>query len=213
MNPHHADLDRQRRSWCQAALLGTGLGSLGLGVGSASAAATLPAPHPWAGFELLDAHGQKFQPGSLVGKTVLVNLVFTQCSSTCATTTSELVTLHRRILAAQAKDAAAQRLVMVTLSVDPLNDTPPALKQFATARGVSFERWHWLTGRPTEVARFVNAVVGPEMGQKKPAEHLSSLMLFSPSGLRMARFRGVGINVDQVLRESLRVDRFANQAA
>lgn len=201
----NAPVSRMRRALLGGSLLSAGLGNF------AAQAEALPAANPLSGFELLDANGRPFHTRSLAGKTVLINLIFTGCSSTCSTTTTELVPLHQRIQQGRGKDQAAPSLVMVTVSVDPLSDTPQALKQFAAARGVSFDGWHWLTGQPTEVARFVNTVVGPEMGQKEPAQHLSSLQLFSPTGMRMARFRGVGINVEQVLRESMRVDRFARK--
>ena len=198
---------RVRRALLGGSLLSAGLGAL------APRAQALPSANPLSGFELLDVNGRPFHTRSLTGKTVLINLIFTQCSSTCSTTTTELVSLHQRIQHMRVNEQTEPSLVMVTVSIDPLNDTPQALKQFATARGVNFDRWHWLTGHPTEVARFVNTVVGPEMGQKKPAQHLSSLQLFSPTGMRMARFRGVGINIEQVLRESIRVDQFANKRA
>lgn len=76
----------------------------------------------------------------IAGHTVLISFGFTSCKGVCPTITRNLVEVRRRLEAAGRKDVR-----FITLSVDPLTDTPPVMAAFAERHGV-FGDWVFLTG-------------------------------------------------------------------
>lgn len=77
---------------------------------------------------------------------VLVNFVFTTCSTICSTQTGTLVGLQHLL------DSTAMRARFVTLTIDPDNDTPQRLAQFAQQFGIEHD-WMFYTGAYDELLR------------------------------------------------------------
>lgn len=70
---------------------------------------------------------------------VFVNFVFTTCSTICSMQTGTLVGLQQLL------DARTERARFVTLTIDPDNDTPQRLAQFARQFGITHD-WMFYTG-------------------------------------------------------------------
>jgi protein SCO1 len=88
-----------------------------------------------------DGRTVRFFSDLLLDRTVLVNVVATQCRGVCKTTT------HRLALARDALGVRFGREVhFVTISSDPVRDTVEALRQFARAHGVDGPGWTFVTG-------------------------------------------------------------------
>jgi protein SCO1 len=75
--------------------------------------------------------------------TVIVNFSFIECTTLCPITNAILAEVDDRIV------AEGLPLTIVTLSIDPVNDTPERLAEAAQAVGAS-ERWLWLTAAPMD---------------------------------------------------------------
>ncbi|GGC16490.1 SCO family protein [Pseudoduganella buxea] len=118
---------------------------------------TAPAPgsyrletiQPAADGEVLDAEGTA---GPLrrytTGKVTLLSFMYTYCVDPvgCPLVFDTFSTLRTRLLA---NPALARRVRLVSLSFDPGNDTPAALRHYAgnLAAPTSALRWHFLTTR------------------------------------------------------------------
>lgn len=205
------------RTWKLAAASVLGIGcavALGLALYTRPAvvppqAASLPAatwpvaaePSLFDGHVLVRQDGQAFDLQRLHGKTVLLNLAFTQCSTTCPVTTRQLVELQQRLTA-----TAGHQVEFVTVSADPSSDSPESLRAYAQAHGADLSRWHWLTGDPARVHAFIESLTG-RSGPAKPEEHLSSLLMIDAFGRRIGRFHGVEVDQPRLERELLRLDR------
>jgi protein SCO1 len=72
---------------------------------------------------------------------LLVNFVFTTCSTTCSMQTAVLAELQRQFIARRAP------LRLVSITIDPANDTPEQLQRFAKTFGVQEPAWQFLTGQ------------------------------------------------------------------
>ncbi|MGC3986228.1 MAG: SCO family protein [Pseudorhodoferax sp.] len=103
----------------------------------------------------------------------LVNFVFTGCSSFCGVQSAMLAHLQDRLGL-----RLGPELVLISLSVDPLNDDPPRLAAFAQAFAPG-PHWWWLTGRPDTVFATLDAL-GASPGAN-PADH-GPLWLAGPAG-------------------------------
>lgn len=94
-------------------------------------------------FELQNWDGSTVTNDTLKGQLWVVSFVFTHCREHCPTVTRELKLIQ---------DAFKQEPVrLVTLTVDPLRDTPEVLKRYADSFGADLSRWYFLTGDPAKI--------------------------------------------------------------
>ena len=76
-------------------------------------------------FTLVDGNGKAFSSEALAGKPYALYFGFTRCGDVCPTTLSRLVKLRR-----EAANDQAMRIVFIT--IDPANDGPKEVGQYAT---------------------------------------------------------------------------------
>ena len=79
------------------------------------------------------------------GKVVLINVIYTACSSSCSLTTANLVKVQEYLGA-----DVGQTIHMISISVDPRNDTPEVLKRYAAAHQVG-PGWQFVTGNKENI--------------------------------------------------------------
>ncbi len=116
----------------------------------------LPVISEIADFELVDASGKAIDRKALAGSPWVADLIFTSCAGICPAMSQEM-----RRLQDQTSDIPKVRLV--SISVDPTNDTPEALERYAARFGADRSRWLFLTGDPQVLRRLANE------GMKLPA--------------------------------------------
>jgi cytochrome oxidase Cu insertion factor (SCO1/SenC/PrrC family) len=95
-------------------------------------------------FALTNQSGQVITRSSLRGQLWLADIVFTRCAGPCPEMT-------RRMAELQSAIPANEPVRFVTLTTDPVNDTPPVLQAFARRFGAQAERWHFLTGTKKQI--------------------------------------------------------------
>ena len=151
-----------------------------------------PAPD----FELTDQNGARLSLADLRGKLVLLDFIFTSCPGPCPILTSSHVTLQRSLT-----PELRQRTRFVSISLDPVRDTPMALRSYAQKRGADLTGWSFLTGDPEAVARVVQAYgVGTLRSSDGQLEHLVATFLIDPEGRIAQRFIGLEHEPDELLR-------------
>lgn len=98
---------------------------------------------------LYDQHGKpvRFYDDLVKGKTVVINLMFTGCGETCPANTAELAKINDLLGQRMGRD-----IIMLSLSIDPVADTPARLKQYWESFGAK-PGWLFLTGNPAEIDR------------------------------------------------------------
>jgi len=144
---------------------------------SASALADIgPAP----AVRLTDQAGRPFALAGLRGKAVLVSFVFTTCNGSCPATTSSLFRVQQDLREA---GLWGDRVEFVSITLDPRRDTPEALAQYARIFGADAGRWHFLTGRPEDVARVIaDWGMWVKPGPGGALDHPSRIFLLDPEG-------------------------------
>jgi len=88
-------------------------------------------------FELTDQRGQSFGSAQLLGHVWVADFVFTNCEASCPRMSSRMRALQK------ATDPSVR---LVSFSVDPDRDTPPALAAYAEKYNADPSRWSFLTG-------------------------------------------------------------------
>jgi protein SCO1 len=111
-----------------------------------------PAP-TMPSFALVDQAGRTVNSESLLGRPLVVSFVFTTCREACPLITVQLARAQARARA----ERLDERVRFVSITLDPITDTPDALRRYAEAYGIDLAAWHFLTGPPDDVARVVHA--------------------------------------------------------
>jgi protein SCO1/2 len=106
-------------------------------------------------FSLVDQDGEPFTEEALRGHPTIVGFVFTRCDTICPAISMKMHGLQEKT--ADRKGAAIK---LISISVDPVYDTPPRLLEYATRHRADFGRWRFLTGSRDAVLALVE---GPFM--------------------------------------------------
>jgi protein SCO1/2 len=140
----------------------------------------LPVLYNAPDFTLTDQDAKPFANSQLRGQPWVADFIFTQCASLCPMMSSRLSSLQDRIPA---------KVKFVSFSVDPKNDTPAALTDYAAKYHAQTGRWIFLTGPEKDE---MQVVAGMKMYAKpaegaNPIEHSPYFVLVDAQG----KVRGV----------------------
>lgn len=97
-------------------------------------------------FSLTERSGRAITRADLMGKIWIADFVFTRCSGPCPT-------LSARMQAIQTALADAPSVKLVTFTLDPVNDTPSVLADYAKRFHADPDRWWFVTGDKEEVVQ------------------------------------------------------------
>jgi protein SCO1/2 len=91
----------------------------------------------------------------LRGKVVLVSFIFTTCNGSCPATTHRMSQLAEKLADRGLLKDGRVRLVSITL--DPVRDTPEALRRYMKAYDADPASWTFLTGSREKVEKVIAA--------------------------------------------------------
>lgn len=147
---------------------------------------------------LVDQNGRPFAARSIQGKVVLVNFIFTGCGATCPTQTAQLAQFERSL-----PRPVRDRIRIVSISVDPRNDTPQVLRRYARTFGVDGARWQFLTGPLPEIMKITRSFSALRPDQASDASfHTSELRVFDTQSRMVQRYSGAPL-AERQLRADL----------
>ncbi len=180
---------------------------------AAAAAAATPAADTsfyasFKGAQLLDQEGRALDLLRLRGRTVLVNFIFTGCSTACPMQTRALAEMQ-----GQLAPALRPRVHLLSVSLDPLSDTPQTLKAFARRMGADLSGWTFATGRPPDIERISDTLrlYRPLPEVRKPDDHSTALWLLDRLGQVRMRYAGNPPDVPRLLREIAALDQLTRE--
>jgi protein SCO1/2 len=99
-----------------------------------------------------DGKSVRFYEDLVKGRRVMLNFSYTQCKGSCPRSTRQLVAVQRLL-----GERFGHDVTLLTLSLDPENDTPAAMRRNIEANE-GRPGWTWLTGRIEDleaIRRFV----------------------------------------------------------
>ena len=100
--------------------------------------------HTIPAWTLTDENARPFSSSSLKGKIYVADFFFTRCESICPKMSSELTRLQDVFV-------NNEDIQIVSFSVDPSNDTPEKLKQYAKEYDAVAGKWHFMTGTREQI--------------------------------------------------------------
>jgi protein SCO1 len=88
----------------------------------------------------------KFYDDLIRGKQCVINFMYAECHGSCPAVTQTLKTIYREL-----KDRMGKDLFFYSMTINPENDTPTALKHYAEMRNADLPGWYFLTGDPYDL--------------------------------------------------------------
>lgn len=160
---------------------------------------------------LTDQDGKPFDSSKYFGKVIVLNFIYTRCPDVCPLQTARMKELQDRLAA---NDVLGNYIVMASVTVDPENDTPAVLKEYAKKFGADTRTWSFLTGTREEIDRVLAGYyVGAkpqEIAMQTQTTHSESLLahssktsLINKAGYVEKEFFGNDFLLDQLVRDVL----------
>jgi protein SCO1/2 len=142
-------------------------------------AIVLPELFPVPNASLVDENGRTVSLGAMKGSVTVYDFIFTHCTGTCPIMTNNMRALTTKI----AKDAPVR---FVSITVDPVRDTPQVLAAYAK-RNRNDPRWTFLTGNRDDIIKvsvqgFKLAATDPTPGAD-PLLHSSRFAVADKQGI------------------------------
>jgi protein SCO1/2 len=125
-----------------AVLLGAAVSSSGAHGQASSPPPASPARSYFGDVKLVDQDGREMRlyTDLLQGQSVVIDVMFTSCTSACPAMSANFARLQEHL-----GDRLGKDVRLISISVDPVTDTPAKLKEYA-ARFHAKPGWYFLTG-------------------------------------------------------------------
>jgi protein SCO1/2 len=140
-------------------------------------------PIPAPAFTLTNQDGQTMSLDDLHGKVVVLDFIYTSCTTTCPLLTATLYSMQNAL-----GPEFGTAVAFASITVDPETDTPAVLKAYGAKWEANSDGWAFLTGSPAEIesvaARYGIAV------ERTGADvtHTESIMLIDRHGQLRAAY-------------------------
>jgi protein SCO1/2 len=97
-------------------------------------------------FSLINQGTEAYGTAQLEGRPWIADFIFTRCPERCPMLTAEMSRLQTELRGRGWDDA-----MLVSISVDPANDTPEALTEYAAKHSAKLDSWQFLTGTREDI--------------------------------------------------------------
>jgi protein SCO1/2 len=169
--------------------------------GCGGAADELPVLGTVPSFRLIDPRGEAFGSSELAGGTWVAGFIFTRCPDVCPAVTAQMRGLRERL--------GDQPASLVSISVDPLHDTPARLAEYAERHGAT-GNWYFLTGAREDVETLVKEgfrlAIASDGPANNPITHSDRLVLVDGERRIRGYYHGrTAAEIDRLVRDVRRL--------
>jgi len=121
------------------------------------------------------------------GKVVVANFVYTTCAlpNFCLRLANNLAVLQKRFTKELGRD-----LVLLTISFDPIHDTPEVLASYASQWDANPDTWRFLTGPPADVERACRLFGVHAFSNEGLLDHSLHTVIINREGYLVANIEG-----------------------
>lgn len=129
-------------------------------------------------FKLTERSTRQVTRQDLAGQVWVADFIFTHCAGICPTMSANMQKLQERL---------PKEVRLVSFSVDPTNDTPEVLTEYAKRYNADPDRWLFLTGDPETIQKlsiggFKLALDSSSGTEAEPITHSSRFALVDQDG-------------------------------
>jgi protein SCO1/2 len=171
-------------------------------------------PTASSGFELLrpgeaipdgkfiDQDGKTRRFGAFKGSPVVMTFIYTKCPlpTFCPLMDRHFATLQKTLKT----DPALENVKLVTVSFDPVTDTPPVLKKHARTLDADLTRWTFLTGDRDDIDQFAarfGVSVSRALNDARDITHNLRTVIIGADGRLVKVYTGNDWSPEQVLAD------------
>jgi protein SCO1/2 len=132
---------------------------------------------------LIDQNGKslRFRTEAMAGRLVAINFVYTTCTTVCPVQSALFADVQKRL-----GEGAGKEIALISVTVDPLRDTPARLKAFAADYGAG-PGWSFYTGNSQAVDEVLKAF---DAYSANFTEHPPAVLVGDPRSGEWVRFFG-----------------------
>ena len=143
--------------------------------------------------------GESIQLDDLKGKTLVMVMIYTTCKAACPRLVADM-----RNIEAQIPKSNLENLRFVLVSIDPKNDTPKRLKEFALENKMDEDQWVFLQGTKSGVREFAN-VLAVKYKEISPLDfsHSNIISVFNMGGELIHQQEGLGVDNKETIQTIL----------
>ena len=151
--------------------------------------------HTVADFNVINQNGETVTQDDYQDKIYVAGFFFTKCKTICPVMTGNMAKVQQAFL-------NSNEIMFLSLSIRPNKDSIPALREYATKKGVIDSNWNVTTGVKNHIYELARksyfAVVEQDDGDLQDFIHIPNFILVD----KMKRIRGVydGTNSKEIRR-------------
>jgi protein SCO1/2 len=127
-------------------------------------------------FEMPDQRGWLVSDRSLRGQALVVDFFFASCTTSCPMLTARMASVEKAIEAREQQLGRQLPAHLVSITLDPENDTPEVLRQYAERYGADADRWSFLSGRSADLDRVVVRGFKTTFQRADPSAGIATIM-------------------------------------
>lgn len=134
-------------------------------------------------FELVNQNNKKISNKDMLGKVYLVEFFFSTCPTICPVMNSNMKLIDKEI--------NNPNFGIISISIDPENDTTEILKKHENRIGVTNKNWHFLTGNRDYIGKLAdefNIYVGDKEDDSESLNHSGMIALVDQEGNVICRY-------------------------
>jgi cytochrome oxidase Cu insertion factor (SCO1/SenC/PrrC family) len=150
-------------------------------------------------FKLIDQNGHTVTKKDLLGKTVAMTFTYVNCDdpNACPVLLGNFNKLQQDI---RTKDITTDKILLLSISIDPENDTPAVLKKHAQEMNLDTSYLKMLTGDRSEIEKLTKPL--GEHFEKKGTEviHDNKTFIFDQNGKLTHEFTGSYIDREELFQ-------------
>ena len=178
-------------------LLGAIFLALALLISPAAASGKLPVIGPAPDFALTSQDGAPVTLDGFRGRVVAISFLYTACPDICPMLTQKMADVQDALGA-----KFGTKITFVSITLDPEQDTPEVLKDYAEFWGAKPEGWSFLTGS-LEAVREVTRRYGVFFSKKEDGsvEHSQLTTLVDADGQMRVQYLGARFDPEEFRRD------------
>jgi protein SCO1 len=158
-------------------------------------------------FVLIDQNNDsKEYPACSKGNITVVSYIFTNCPDICPLTTNNM-----RLIQEKVNKEKIRGIKFVSISFDPLQDSPTTLRKFAEVRDLDLSNWTFFTGTKPTIDSLMKqigiiAVIGDSTVFKSGKKiyyyvHTDRIQLMDKDGKIRKNYKGSSINTSEIVKD------------
>lgn len=155
-----------------------------------------------ANFSLTDQNGRAITRTNLDGKFLVMSFVFTSCSTTCPI-------ISRQMEEIQQLSTNQPDVQLVSLTVDPEDDTVPVLAKYGRRFDADTNRWWFLTGGQAMIENLIGSILTRDTNDPfayLPGNfaHSDRIALVNPHGRVLGYFDGLSSSTPEAVVKEIK---------